>query len=329
MPLGYVLNQLGNKLGLDPGTDQQPGEDRPILLRIANEAARELYPQADFPGSLMEQVFKINGDQTISMPSYVGPLRGMREYASMQTWHINQMRPRYNQFNWTDMWRNYRLKNKQALQNSVVNQSFGIITVKSVEDPPIVVTVSGPTDQATLINESVTMDSVSKSTVNVFLDYSAVKKDRVNTVDVTLSDVDGRVLTVIPNYDKQAMYQIVDVSACPWLPMNTSPLDNYIEVLYKQKLKYLFYDADEFPAFDLDDALVNKGIQLTKEEQDKIEVAQAYDTKATRTAARVVEDQNRATEDCVALVANFHDTVLKRIGTGLRRRYSLYAGRKY
>jgi hypothetical protein len=40
--------------------------------------------KADLPGSILEQVFKINGDQTITMPWYVGPIRGLREQASMQ-----------------------------------------------------------------------------------------------------------------------------------------------------------------------------------------------------------------------------------------------------
>ena len=326
MPVSYIIGQAGAKLGLNPSQSNT----RSVLIRYLNEAARELYAQADLKGTLMEQVFKVNGDQTITMPWYVGPVRGLREYASMQAWHVNQMRPRYNQFNWPDMWRNYRLKNKQALQVSVTNQSFGVLTVPAVESPPIVVSLSGPTPTASSINEKITMDATTKTSVNIFLDYTAVKKDRVNTYDVTLSDVDGKVLTVIPNNRKDAMYQILDISACPWLPSNTSPLDNYVEILFKQVLPYLYNDDDEFPAqFDYDDALVNKIMQLAMEEQNKVDIAGAYDAKATRTAARVGEDQDRDTEDTISLVANPHDTMLKRIGTGLRRRYSLYAGRKY
>lgn len=320
MPVGYIIGQFNKKTG---------NTKRDVALRFLNEAAAELYIAADLKGSLMEQVFKVNGDQTITMPFYVGPVRGIREYASMQVWHINQMRPRYNQFNWPDMWRNWRLKNEQCLQTSVTNQSFGVLTVKQVENPPVQVTLSGPTPDSSLINEVVIMDAVSKTSTNIFLDYTAVKKDRPNNYDITLSDVDGKVLTVIPNNVKEAQYQILDISSCPWLPQNTSKLDNYVEVLYKRKLPYLSDDGDEFPAFNYDNVIVNKMMQLANEEQNKADIAVAYATKANQTAAHVFEDQNRATEDMIALVANPHDTLLKRIGTGLRRRYSLYAGRKY
>lgn len=325
MGVAYILSRVGSKASLNPADPSQ----RAVMLAWLNEAAAELYPQADFQGCLVEQVFKVNGDQTISLPGYVGRLRAVREYASMQPWHINRLRPRYNQFNWPDVWRNYRLKNKQALQATVTNQSFGVLTVGAVENPPINVTVSGPVAGATNISEIVTMSATSVQTVNQYLDYVSVRKDRINNYDVTLSDVDGKLLTTIPNNDLLAQYQIYDISQAPWLAQNTSPLDNYVEILYKKTLYYLSNDADEFLALDYDNVLVNKVLQIWKEEQDKVEAAQAYDQKATRTAARLQADQDAPCEDMVALVANPHDTMLKRIGTGLRRRYSMFSGRKY
>lgn len=325
MSVKNILALAGGKMGLNPAA---PNE-RAVLVRFLNEAAEELYKKSDPPGSLMEQVFKVNGDQTISCPSYVGKIRAVREYASMQAWHINQMRPRYNQFNWVDMWRNYRLKNKQALMASVTNQSVGVLTVTAVENPPVIVSVSGPTTTATLLSEQIVMDSVSKPTINQFLDYSSVKKNRVNAYDVVLSDVDGKVLTIIPNNVRVAQYQIIDVSSCPWLPQNTSKFDNYVEILYKKALSYLLLDDDEFPAFDYDYVIVNKMMQLWAEEQEKVDIASAYDAKAIRSAGETLEDQNRGTEDVVAFVAHPHDSLLKRIGIGMRRRYSLYTGRKY
>ena len=268
MAVKYILAQAGNKMGLNPSIASQ----RAVLLRRLNEAARELYAQSDMAGSLMEMVFKVNGDQTITLPSYVGKVRGVREYASMQVWHINQMRPRYNQFNWVDMWRNIRLKNKQALMATVTNTSVGVLTVTAVENPPIVVSLSGPTKGASLTHETVVMDAVVKQTTNAFTDYVNVIKDRQNLCDVTLSDVDGKVLTIIPNNELEAKYQILDVSSCPWLSQNTSTLDNYLEILYKKTLPYLSEDGDEFPAFDYDDAVVNKMMQLWAEEQEKLKL---------------------------------------------------------
>jgi hypothetical protein len=278
----------------------------------------------------MEQVFKVNGDQTISCPAYVGSIRGVREVDSQIAWSINQMRPRYNQFNWSDNWRNLRLKNLQALQATVTNQSVGVITVPFIENPPIQVTVTGPTATSTSISETLVMSSLSVQTVNGYLDYTAVKKDRVNTCDVTLSDIDGKVLTTIPNNQLAAQYQIIDVSQCPWLAVTTCSLDHYVEILYKQTLNELANDEDEFIfGRKYDDIIINKVCQLWYEEQGNPVLAMSFDTKATRSLARKTEDQNRATEDMIATVANTHDTLLPRIRVGRWRYYRGYGSRGY
>lgn len=322
MSVKYIFSLAGNKMGLNPAV----AAERDILLRWLNEATMELYDQSDMVGSLIEQVFRVNGDQTISLPASIGTVRAMREFNSQMPWHVNQLRPRYNQFNWKDAWRNFRLKNKQALMATVTNQSVGVITVPTVENPPIVVSVSGPTRNATNTTEDITMTSVSMNTTNAYLDFTSVKKNRINTCDVTLSDIDGKLLTIIPNNEIHALYQIIDVSQCPWMQVVTTQFDNYMEILYKKPLTILSNDADEFLTGEYDHILVNKMLQLWGEEQGKSEMALAYDTKATRSLARKQEDQNRETEDEVALVSNPHDTLHRRIGTGTRRRWGSYIG---
>lgn len=317
MPLSYILSQVGNKVGLNPNDS---GE-RSVLLRFVNEAAPELYNQADMAGSLREQVFRVNGDQTIALPHYVGQIRAVREMDSQIAWHLNQLRPRYNQSNWPDMWRNYRLKGLGALQVSVRNQSTLTFTVPVVEDPPLVISVSGPTVGASNTSENVTMSSVSINSTKQYLDISAMKKDRVSNYDVTVKDVDGMTLTVIPNNQLQAQYQIIDVSLAPWLNQTTGQLDHYVEILYKQSLPWFKNDDDEFPALGYDNVLVNKVLQLWYEEQGNAEIAAAYDAKATRSMARIHEDANRATEDVVAMVENGHDMLSPRQRANRPTRY--------
>lgn len=319
----YITKQFSGKSGVSISK-------RDIILRFLNEAVHELYVQSDMPGCCMEAPFKVNGDQTITLPFDIGTIRAVRGLFDMQSWHINQMRPRYNQFNWTDLWRNYRIRNNQALMATVSNASVGVIKVPLVETPNITVSLTGPTATATQITEVVTIKSLLTQTVNQFTDYIAASKSAVTSYDVTLQDVDGKLLTVIPNTELQANYQVIDISNAPWLSQNTSVVDNYVEILYKKKLKYLSNDNDEFPAcINYDDVIVNKMMQLFNEEQGKTDIAMAYDTKATRSLARITEDQNRETEDMISLVANPHDTILKRIGTGLRRRYSMWSGRRF
>lgn len=326
MSVKYILSQVGSKISLNPNATNQ----RPTLLRFLNEAARELYSQSDPDGSLQEQAFKVNGDQTISCPSYVGPIRGVREIDSQISWSINKMRPRYNQFNWPDSWRNLRLLNIRALMQTVTNASVGVLTVPGVENPPVVVIVSGPTVNSTIASETITMTQTSMETINSFTDYTSVKKLCVNQYDVTLSDVDGKLLTVIPNNQLSAQYQVLDVSICPWLAVSTNTLEHYVEILYKLAITQLYNDADEFIfGQKYDDVLVNKCLQLYYEEQSKPDLALAFDTKATRTLARLHEDQNRATEDMIAVVAHPHDVLLPRVRAGRKKYYRGYGSRGY
>lgn len=312
MSIGYILSQTGFKIGLNP---QEPSQ-RAVLLRYVNEASAELYSISDMAGSLVEQVFKVNGDQTISLPNYVGQVRAMREHDTFIPWHLNQLRPRYNESNWPDMWRNFRLKGLSPAINAVRNESLLTVTVPTIENPPIVVTLSGPTINATNISESLVMDALTKTGVNAYIEYSAFIKNVINTVDVTITDADGTVISVIPNNELDAKYQIIDVSQAPWLNLDTGTLDHYLEILYKKKLPTYLNDSDEFIANGYDNVLVNKVLQLYYEEQGKVDIATAYATKARLTLANIHEDASRGTEDVVALVSNPHDCLNPRIGSG-------------
>jgi len=309
MPVKYILAQAGNKMGLNPADTRQ----RAVLLRFLNEAAAELYTQSDMVGSMVEQCFKVNGDQTIALPDYVGQLRAVREFNSQIPWHINQMRPRYNTNNWKDMWRNWRIKGQQTLMRSIRNEGPLIITVDTVETPSLIITVAGLTDTASNLTENVTMSATSVSTVNSFNDVTLACKDRINNYDVLVTDIDGMVLTIIPNNRLEASYLIIDVSTLPWSTVSNSKQDHYVEILYKKSLPWLYNDGDEFPARGCDNILVNKILQLWAEEQGKADMAAAYDQKAARTLARLQEDENRATEDQVSLQVNGYDELLCRL----------------
>lgn len=308
MALKYVLNQAGLKMGLQPSDATQ----RTVLLRFANEAMSELYDQADMDGVLMEQLFRVNGDQSIALPMSVGPIRAMREYSTHVPWHMYDMRPRYNQFNWKDRWRSWRLKGVGALNNAVVNQAPNIIVVHDVETPNIIITLGGPTSYAQFASETITVTQTQTPCAIAFLDIVSFKKDRVNNFDVHLMDTDGNELSLLHNNALEARYRVVDVSLYPWSNTDTGPTDHYMEILFKKALPWMQNDDDEFPAQGYDNIIVNKMLQLWAEESEKGDLAVAFDAKATRSLARKHEDQHRGAEKVVALSENPHDTLLPR-----------------
>jgi len=320
MSVANILRLAQAKTGLNAADAAQ----RSVLLRFLNEAAYELYMQCDMPGSLMEQVMKVNGDQTIALPHYVGELRAIREYTSMIPWSINQMKPRYFQSNWSDFWRNWRLKNKQPLMTSITNESVLKITIPSVPSSPVTVTITGQTDTATQISETVTLTALENSTINTFIDVISIEKSAVTPWDVTITDIDDKLLTVIPNNELQCWYMIVDVSTMPWLPTSTSSLDHFVEVMFKKALPYLSDDGDEYPANNCDHIIANKMLQIWAQEEGNAELALQYDLLTTRSLARKMEEVNRATQDKIGFVVNPHDTLNPRIRPRRPGRYGGY-----
>lgn len=318
MGLKYVLQQVGLKVGLNPNDTSQ----RPILLRFANEAAIELYQMSDMAGSLEEQYFKINGDQTVGLPDYVGQIRAMRQADSAIAIKLSQMRPRYNQFNWQDNYRNWRLKGLQTLHTALTNQSALILTVAAVENPPIVVTISGSSDNSSNVSEDVIMNATQVLTANTYNDVSGLVKNKVNRYNIGLTDVDGNAISYIPNDRLIAKFQIVDVSAYPWFQLLTGNLLGWVEVLYKKALPWYSEDGQEFPAKGYDNVWVNKMLQLWYEEQNNVTIAISYYQKAQQSLAQIHEDTNRGTDDKVALVSNPHDCMNPRIGFGRDWQYS-------
>ena len=79
MALNYILEQVGYKMGLDPSQSTQ----RSVLLRFVNTAAKELYHMSDMAGCYEEQYFKVNANQTIALPDYVGQIRALRSGVSI------------------------------------------------------------------------------------------------------------------------------------------------------------------------------------------------------------------------------------------------------
>jgi tetratricopeptide (TPR) repeat protein len=318
MSLYYVLDQLGKKMGLNPSDSTQ----RAILLDKVRTAAKELYDTSDMAGSLEEELFKVNGNQTIAFPAYMGDIRAMREGFDRTAIKLSQMRPRYNQFNWEDGWRNWRQKGLHALQTSLRNQSQLTLTVQEVENPPVTVYVSGPIVGASMASEAVVMSQTSVQTVNAYLDIAALTKQCTNSWDISINDADGNQISYIPCNQIRALFQIMDISDAPWFIPNTNALFGWVEVLYKKALIWLTNDSDEFPAPGYDDVIVYKCLQSYYEDQNNPQAAIAYYQKAMTVLAQIHENANRGTDDVASLCEHGHDRMNHRTGFGRDWRFA-------
>ena len=318
MALAYILQQTGFKLGLNPADSGQ----RSVLLRYVNTAAKELWEISDMAGCYAEQYFKVNANQEIALPDYVGNIRAMRQAWEHIAIKLSQMRPRYNEFNWADEWRNWRIKGWHTLQAALTNQSTLNLLVEAVENPPVVVNISGSSPGAANISETIVMTSTTMTTVNTYTDVSAFTKTTINQYNVVLSDCDGNQISYLANNKLKAQFQIIDVSTAPWFPPNSNPLLGWIEVMFKKALPWFQNDNDEFPAVGYDEVIITKVLQLGYEEQGNVNLATAFYQKSIQMLAQIHENANRGTDDVVALVENPHDTINPRVGFGRDWRYA-------
>lgn len=321
MALSYILEQFCRKIGL---TDLSDPSARALALKYINPAAKELYHLSDMAGCLDEKVFQVNSNQEISFPAYIGQIRAMKDawWYGRSDIKLSQMRPNYNQFSWQDSWKNWRVKNLGPLQAGLQNQSKVILQVKEVENPPVVVNISGPAQGSANVTESITMSSTQMNSANSYLDITSFSKTTINQYDVQMLDIDGNQISAIPNNQYKASYQIIDVSMMPYTPIN-SPIAGWIQVLYKKALPVLSNDSDEFPAIGYDDVIWNKALQLYWEEQPAgMQNAMEFAQKSGQLLSQVHEDANRGTDDVVSLVENPHDMLNPRVGWGRDYRYS-------
>lgn len=309
MPLEYILRKVCQKTGLSKDDE----DNRRIVLDIIQEAAEELYEQADYPGSLEECVLAVNEDTTVSLPPFVGIPRALREATSMVAWKLSSVRPRYHEKAWpNDSFRNWRDKGVSPLALDIETVTPPAVVVPFVETPPIQITFVGATDTAQNVTETVTITALETIITTPFTSYTAIKKDRVNTCNVSIVDSDSREISVIYNNEIEAAFRIIDISGYP-IAIDTNNDVFFIELLYKKKFPQLNNDTDAIPLVGYDNVIINKAVQLFSEEKGNLEKAIAYDKKAHRTAQRKAADVNKGKVMMVDTTPHPHDNVFRRL----------------
>jgi hypothetical protein len=300
MALGYILRRVAAEAGLG-NLATNPGQ-RLRAIDIVNEACEDLWEEVDAPGSLEEAIFLVQADNELALPPFVGVMRAMREKALMKKWTLKDMRPRYQQEPWENMWRNWRVKGKSPIQATI--QNAAPLTFSMAVPDNSVITVTGATAQANFVGDSVTM-SASQVVGNLsFIDIESITKKEVNTGDVIITDVLGNVLSIFTNDALDSMYLIVDVSQYPF-GGETMSGSRVMEVLFKRPLKRLINDTDTYPIPEWDKIIVNKTLQIMTESQEgKEQRAQLYAQKTQLLARNKVNHQEGGMEKEVQYAEN-------------------------
>lgn len=287
-----ILNVVcGQVTGLDP----EDTNNRKVALDLINRAARDLYNSLEADALMRECTLLVPQDQQVSLPPFIGELRALREYQYSTTIPINEMgAPRYSSDTWKYMWRNWRLKGKQPLASSLSAASILTFTAPVIEDTNVILVVTGRTASSQKIAETVTMDALTKSTLNSFAAIDSISCILNRTYDIVVTDVNGNILATLYNNEQKTSYLLIDVSAYAWLNQVGDGTTSIVEVLYKTKFYKLFNDTDEFCCDGYDDAISYKAIELWYQGQEgKEQDAILYRAKAMEVISNNLSDKEK------------------------------------
>lgn len=259
MPLSNILTDCAQKLG----TSLADAASRTWLVGQVNQAVRELYESTDLDGSLREQVFSTDiAEQQATFPHYVGSVRAIRRYSSGYPVSLVDMAPRYFRDDWSSShFYKFRVKSVSPIATYLKHAAPLSITIPEAVSSDISVTFVGATQNRSSARETITIPagSVLATGTTPFsplglnpMALSAVIKG-VTDVDVSVLDVENRLLATIPSNVRESRYITVQLFDGTYQLASTS---NLIEVCYKEHLVDLVEDTDCLPVDGYDAAVV-------------------------------------------------------------------------
>jgi hypothetical protein len=319
--LKNIIENTFGPLGLDP----QRTEDRLLLVKKINFAAKELWDETDLIGSLQEQFFVTTDENQVTFPYYVYQIRGLRSVNTNGPFELKDMSPRYYYGAGYDSNIEWRLLPKSPIERNISNSAPMTISVPVAETVRVRFTVRGRTTNSQKLSETVTLEvgETAVAFTQSFEDVLFFHKDVVTTNDCTMRDADLNTIAVIPNALLKSLYCVAQIRDPSF--DNTISNNATFQLLFKQLFVPFVNDDDEYPVEDYDDAIVWKTLShfyATKEGQEGLAAAyagQVLGLLRTRDA-----DASRGIVKPVQVRANRFIKALNSYGFFGRRSYSLY-----
>lgn len=240
-------------------------QKRNVLIALLNKAAKEMYNELECNKINREVTLIVPPDKVISLPSFIGELRGMRTHSNEIPFPVNAIsQPRYVSTTFGYRYKNWRDKAESPVHTYPSDFAPLTIVANGVEVNPVTVVINGQTNLAQKIEEVVPITTVSSPTTNLFGNpiYSISCLDRDRIYDIVIQDHLGNEIATLYNIDTNTRYKIVDVSQMFW-PIDTSQNESIVDVMYKVKRTKLTKDTDQFYAGDdFDEAWYNMSMYM-------------------------------------------------------------------
>lgn len=271
-----MLYDIIKRLSEDTGVHLE--QQRTDLVNLVHRAAEPLYRRLECNAIMREVTVLVPSNQVITVPSYIGPMRGLRESVIDNNFALNtMMAPRFVKNDWQYKWKNWRELPGSAIYTDLDVVAPLTITVSAVEGTGVTVHIIGQTNTGQRIEEEVVMDATSKTTTNSFgPNIFTIACFDERQYDISIQDDNDQVVAILYNNENKTHYRKFDVSEFNW-SKDVSDGTTTVDLLYKHPYWKMLNDADEFPADGYEDAIYFAAMALwAVPQQGKESMAAAY-----------------------------------------------------
>lgn len=223
--------------------------NRVDALREINHAWREIWNSDDLPDSVFEiTLTPVDNNSRISLPWYVGKLRGVKQnYGWGRTRvELNTPRPYYQDDVYIQSPFTWRVLGTTPLIRSIINATTVDLTFTEPVTEQVVATLIGPNDNGNQVRELITfpVGETTLRSVNRYKDLLTATKDTITNTDLIITDASSNELARVPNGEFEARNTIVQITdkcfaICNWC--------RCFDVLYKRATPYLYFDETPIP----------------------------------------------------------------------------------
>jgi hypothetical protein len=285
-----MLNNILTDIASDIGGDLTVASQKALIIDRVNKAAKEIYTKTDLKNSLREQVFDLDTETAqVTLPHYVGEVRGMRHYDARLRISINTYAPRYHYGMAHEVWAlKFRKLSKSPIQREISNESTLEFSIPLVESVNISLVITGRTSNSNRFSETVVIPAGELTAMSVgnYTSVESLQKTAYTIYDVTVKDVDDNTLAVISNNELASEYNLFQV-----LDYNIETNTAVIECLYKHKFYPFRSDNDEFVCGpDYDRAIYYKYVEYELARQQKFDQAILAQSECNRLIKEIGED---------------------------------------
>lgn len=246
MSLKLIRAKIAAETGFHP---ESSDDDKNYLNLEINNIANDLYSEHDLVGSLKEIIifFELTA-KLVSLPSYVGEVRASRYYDSPFILTLRDIRPRYSSSGFTKQILDPREIGVSTLFNQITNASVLKFSLPEgeVESTDLEIDIIGATPVSTNIQEKLILIAGQNTitSINNWVEApTSILKNRYNSFDILVTDIEDNELALIPNSELNSRYKVFQVRDDNLIGQISA---NSLEVLYKEAFIPLVNDNDEF-----------------------------------------------------------------------------------